>query len=117
VWHLVGLLIVILYLVSLVILPVIITQKKRPEAAIAWVMLVIFVPFIGPFVYLVFGIERIKNRKLEKVLLSKAVRGKLRQIEKTDFTRFRLQSPFLTFWDASEALLFRAILCITPADR
>jgi len=46
---LVGLLIVILYLVSLVILPVIITQKKRPEAALAWVMLVIFVPFIGPF--------------------------------------------------------------------
>lgn len=80
-WYLVGITVVILYLVSLVILPVIITQKKRPEAALAWVMLVIFVPFIGPFLYLVFGIERIKNRKLEKVLLSKALRGKLQQIE------------------------------------
>jgi cardiolipin synthase A/B len=81
VWYVAGLILAVLYLASLVILPVIITQKKRPEAALAWVMLVIFVPFIGPFLYLVFGIERIRNRKLEKVLLSKAARGKLRKIE------------------------------------
>jgi len=60
--YLVGLLIVILYLGSLIILPVIITQKKRPEASLAWVVLVIFVPFIEAFLYLVFGIGRIKNR-------------------------------------------------------
>jgi len=81
VWYVVGLILAVLYLASLIILPVIITQKKRPEAALAWVMLVIFVPFIGPFLYLVFGIERIKNRKLEKVFLSKSARRELRKIE------------------------------------
>lgn len=43
--YLAGLPILILYFIFLVIVPVIITQKKRPEAALAWVLLAIFVPF------------------------------------------------------------------------
>jgi cardiolipin synthase A/B len=81
VWYVVGLIVAVLYLASLIIIPVIITQKKRPEAALAWVMLVIFIPFFGHFLYLALGIERIKNRKLEKVLLSKSARKELRKIE------------------------------------
>jgi len=81
VWNLAGLPLFILYLVSLVIIPVIITQKKSPEAALAWVMLAIFVPLLGPFLYLVFGTERIKNRKLEKLFSNQAIRERLRQIE------------------------------------
>ena len=80
-WNLASLPFLILYLVSLVIIPVIITQKKSPEAALAWVMLAIFVPFIGPFLYLVFGTERIKNRKLEKLFSNEAIRERLREIE------------------------------------
>jgi len=40
-----GFLVLILYSISLVIIPVVITQKKRPEAALAWVLLAIFLPF------------------------------------------------------------------------
>jgi cardiolipin synthase len=44
-------------------------------------MAIVFLPFIGPLLYLVFGTDRIKNRRLEKLLLDKSVRRKLRQIE------------------------------------
>lgn len=70
-----------LYILTLAIIPVIITQKKNPVAALAWIMATFLLPFFGPVLYLIFGTERIRNRGLEKLFSLENVRERLHRLE------------------------------------
>ena len=66
-----------LYVLTFLLLPVVITQKKRPSAALAWIMAILFLPFIGAFLYLLVGTERITNKGKQKLDSNLKLRKKL----------------------------------------
>ena len=70
-----------LYCLTLTLIPVIITQRKTPSSALAWMMSIILLPFLGPLLYLFFGTQRIRNRGLKKLFSNKKVTNRLRKIE------------------------------------
>ncbi len=71
----------VFYGLTWLILPVIVTQKKNPVSALAWVMATILIPFVGPALYLLFGTERMKNRGLSKLLSTKRLHKGLLRLE------------------------------------
>ena len=58
----------VLYLLSLLLIPWILLKKTtHPTAAVAWILGIIFVPYIGAFLALVFGSNRVeRHRKLKR---------------------------------------------------
>ena len=58
----------VLYLLSLLLIPWILLKKTvHPTAAVAWILGITFVPFIGAFLALVFGSNRVeRHRKLKR---------------------------------------------------
>ncbi|HNR68305.1 MAG TPA: cardiolipin synthase [bacterium] len=70
-----------LYILSLFFIPYIITQKKNPVSALAWIMATVLLPLVGPLFYLFFGTNRIRNRGLAKLFSNTRMRKKLREIE------------------------------------
>jgi cardiolipin synthase len=71
----------VLYFLSLLLLPVVITRKKRPTAALAWIMAIVFLPVLGAFLYLLFGTDRIKNKGKQKFITNVGLREKHHDIE------------------------------------
>lgn len=71
----------ILYFLTFLLLPVVITRKKRPTAALGWIMAIIFLPFLGAFLYLLFGTDRIKNKGKHKFISNVGLRKKHHDIE------------------------------------
>lgn len=71
----------LLYGISLLIIPVVITKKKRPANALAWMLAVIFLPFFGAILFLTFGTERIVNRGRKKLFENEKLRKHLRSME------------------------------------
>ena len=69
------------YLLSLLIVPIIIAQKKNPVSALAWIMATVFLPIVGPILYLIFGTGRIQNRGYQKMFSNARARKTLRKIE------------------------------------
>ncbi len=63
-WHYsVGAMTVLGYVLTLTLLPVVLlTKKQQPVSTVAWVMAIITMPFIGAFLFLVFGINRVTRR-------------------------------------------------------
>ena len=39
------------YVFSLVLIPVVINRRKRPVVTLAWIMAIIFIPFLGAFLF------------------------------------------------------------------
>lgn len=76
-------LVLILYFLTFLLLPVVITQKKRPSSAIAWIMAILFLPFIGAFLYLLVGTERITNKGKQKLASNLRLRTKLADLKET----------------------------------
>ncbi len=72
----------ILYLLSALVLPMVITRKKQPVTAVAWIMAIIFLPIVGAVFYLIFGTERIVNKGRQKLFSNEALRTHLRLVEK-----------------------------------
>jgi cardiolipin synthase len=75
--------VLILYLLTFLLLPVVITKKKRPSSAIAWIMAILFLPFIGAFLYLLVGTERITNKGGQKFASNMSFRTKLADLKGT----------------------------------
>jgi cardiolipin synthase A/B len=73
--------VLILYFLTFLLLPVVITQKKRPSSAIAWIMAILFLPFIGAFLYLLVGTERITNKGKQKLASNLKLRKKLSDLK------------------------------------
>lgn len=74
--------VLILYFSTWLLLPVVITKKKRPANSVAWIMAIVFLPFIGPFFFAVFGTERIVNKGRIKLFSNQKLREHLQQLEK-----------------------------------
>jgi cardiolipin synthase A/B len=53
------------YLATLAAVPYLILLKKRPAATLAWLWAIIFIPFLGPLIYVLFGTDRLKRRRLK----------------------------------------------------
>ncbi len=71
----------ILYFLTFLLIPIVITRKKRPTAALGWIMAIIFLPFLGSFLYLLFGTDRIKNKGKQKFISNIGLRKKHYDIE------------------------------------
>jgi cardiolipin synthase len=71
----------ILYPLTFLLIPVVITRKKRPTSALGWIMAIIFLPFMGAFLYLLFGTDRIKNKGKQKFISNVGLREKHHDIE------------------------------------
>jgi len=55
------------YLLTWLLIPYLLLQKKRPAATLAWLFAIILFPFIGPFIFLVFGPDRLRRKRLKKL--------------------------------------------------
>jgi cardiolipin synthase len=54
------------YLATWAAIPHLLFLKKRPAATLAWLWAILFIPFIGTFVYCLFGTDRLKRRRLKR---------------------------------------------------
>ena len=58
-------LVLIEWALRLLILPLVVTRKEKPTAALAWLMVVFFEPLVGLGLYLLFGEDRLVRRRLK----------------------------------------------------
>lgn len=58
--------ILVLYFATWLIIPNVLMSSKRPASMIAWIGTVIFLPFVGPVLYLLFGSDRLRRGRLER---------------------------------------------------
>lgn len=72
---------VTLYLISLCLIPIVITKKKRPVTTLAWMLAIVFLPVVGGFLYLIFGPDRISNPGRRKLFSNKKLRKHLGDLE------------------------------------
>lgn len=69
------------WLLSWLVLPVVITKKKRPVHALAWMMAVVFLPVLGAILFFVFGTDRIVNKGRRKIFSNEKLRDHFRRVE------------------------------------
>ncbi|MCY2968636.1 MAG: PLDc N-terminal domain-containing protein [Planctomycetota bacterium] len=51
------------YLVTLLLVPIVVLQKRRQSVAtLAWIMAIIMLPYVGSVLFLFFGINRVERR-------------------------------------------------------
>lgn len=50
------------YLLALVLIPRILLDRRGPEATLAWILIIAFVPYLGAAIFYIFGRTRIKRR-------------------------------------------------------
>lgn len=72
------------YLLTFLLVPVVLLQKRRPPVTtLAWIMAIIMLPYVGSLLFLLFGINRVQrraalklasNRELDALLPSLATR-------------------------------------------
>ncbi len=59
-------LLLLCYFATWVAIPHLLLLKKRPTATLAWLWAILFVPFLGPLFYLLFGTDRLMRRRLKR---------------------------------------------------
>lgn len=68
---------VIGYLVTLLFIPYVLLQKRKPPVSkLAWIMGIVALPFFGTFLFIVFGINRVERR----AAIRQAARRQLEQL-------------------------------------
>src|SRR5262249_16185940 len=50
------------YLLTWVLIPHVLLQRKQPLATLAWIWAILLFPFFGPMLYLLIGTERVQGR-------------------------------------------------------
>ena len=80
------------YAVTLLLIrQVILSRKRQPVAAIAWILAIIFVPILGGVLFLLLGINSIHRRREGKVAAARGLAPKL-----PDLGQFQLRDLELT---------------------
>ncbi|MFO1004844.1 MAG: cardiolipin synthase [Planctomycetaceae bacterium] len=70
------------YAVTLLLIRwVILSRKREPGSAIAWIMAIIFIPILGGVLFLLFGINSISRRREGKIAAARNLAPKLPAIE------------------------------------
>ena len=70
----------VLYLISWLTIPSVLLSSKRSASMVAWIGATLFLPLIGPLLYLLFGSERLRRRRLQR----RGDHGHSERTEKTD---------------------------------
>lgn len=66
-WTVAGPALIFAYFLSWLLIPwVLLKRTVHPSASVAWIMAIIFIPFLGPFVCAVFGATRWEQRRTPK---------------------------------------------------
>ena len=55
------------YLLALIFIPRILLDRRGPEATLAWIMLIAFLPYLGAGLFYLFGSTRIRRHKRKKL--------------------------------------------------
>ncbi len=74
-------LLLIIYLATLGLIPVVITKKKRPVTSLAWILAIVLLPGLGAFLFLTFGTEKIENKGRKKFYSNAVLRKNLLDAE------------------------------------
>lgn len=69
------------YLVTLTFVTLVIMQRKQPVAAIAWILAILLLPFVGLALYLWFGYARIERRIRKRTKSTKEIASILETME------------------------------------
>ena len=59
-------LLLLCYFAGWTLIPHLLLLKKRPDATLAWLWAIIFIPLLGALAYLAFGTHRLKRRRLKR---------------------------------------------------
>lgn len=66
------------YAVTLLLIRwVILSRKRQPASAMAWILAIVFIPIMGGVLYLIFGINRIHRRRQGKLAAARDIANKL----------------------------------------
>lgn len=65
-------------IIVIILVPVLLLRRKEPSATIAWLVVIIAMPFVGAIVYLIFGNDRIRRSMDDKIGRKRELRSKLR---------------------------------------
>jgi cardiolipin synthase len=66
------------YLLTLLLLRIVLlTKKEQPTSTVAWVMAIVFVPYLGGLLFLIFGINRVDRRARLKAAAERAIERQL----------------------------------------
>lgn len=69
------------YLLTLALLPVVLmTKKNQPVSTVAWLMAIITMPYLGAFLFTVFGINRVQRRLRGKQAATREVSRDIPQL-------------------------------------
>lgn len=81
-WRIIaGELSVLGYLLTLALVPIVVlTKKPWPVSTVAWVLVIVTMPFMGALLYLVFGINRVARRVRGRHVAAEAVTRGLPQL-------------------------------------
>lgn len=69
--HLPAMLVLVGYLLTFSVIPVVLIRKRQPASAIAWILSIILLPYLGTLLFLIIGVPRI-DRKLRKKLFQRS---------------------------------------------
>lgn len=69
------------YVLTLTLLPVVLlTKKEQPVSTVAWIMVIVTMPFLGAFLFLIFGINRVGRRLRHRQAATETVARTLPQL-------------------------------------
>ncbi len=60
------------WLIRLAMIPIVVTRKENPTTCLAWLMVVFFEPWLGLFLYWLFGEDRLVRKRLKKRVQAQA---------------------------------------------
>src|SRR5713101_4358330 len=61
--------------IALALIPLVILRRKEPPSTIAWILTLLFVPALGPVLFLLFGRDRVRWPARRKRQADALVRG------------------------------------------
>lgn len=56
----------LLYFAGWTAIPHLLLQKKRPQATLAWLWAILFIPYLGTLAYIAIGTDRLKRKRLKR---------------------------------------------------
>ena len=82
------------YVLTLVLIPwVILRRKSAPVSTVAWIMVIIILPYIGGLLFLVFGVNRAERRASEKQEATRVIGKKLPELRQYQFLPSESRNP------------------------
>jgi cardiolipin synthase len=64
----IKILLLLLYFAGWTAIPHLLLLKKRPQATLAWLWAILFIPYVGTLAYLAIGTDRLKRKRLKRRL-------------------------------------------------